>query len=93
MVFFLTREDFFARQRDFFLFVWCFGCFLGVLLCFLVLFLFLFSQKNLCGFFRRWHEQNREFPLCTCQFGTAWAGLRSYSFIHLTTNEKKILVC
>ena len=68
--FFDARGFFFARQRGkkklvfFWCFFWCFWCFLGVFVCFSV---FFFVFRALAGgklvFFRRWHEQNREFPL------------------------------
>ena len=50
--FFLTREDFFARQRDFFLFVWpVFWLFFGgVVVLFGVVFVFVFAKKPLWFF-------------------------------------------
>ena len=70
--FFSTREVFSrvsAKNKKigcFFGVFWCFFLFLGgvfVLLVFFVLFSRV-SAKNFFGFFfRRWHEQNREFPL------------------------------
>ena len=63
---FFLRESFFcsARQREKKIGVFVF-VFLGCVLCFLVFFCFSrVSAKFFWFFFRRWHEQNREFPLC-----------------------------
>ena len=66
MIFFLRERFNFARQREilFFGVFWCF-LFWGVFVLFGVFFVFSrVSAKKKNVFFRRWHEQNREFPLC-----------------------------
>ena len=70
--FFVDARGYFSRVSAkffclfvFLFFFWCFCCFLGVFLCFLF-FVFVFralARIFFCFFFRRRHEQNREFPL------------------------------
>ena len=67
--FFDARGFFFARQRGekigvFLVFFGCFWCFFGgVCVLFGVFFVFRALAGGKLVFFRRWHEQNREFPL------------------------------
>ena len=95
IVFFYARGFFFARQREkqktkkwsfflgFFLcFFLCFVVFLGrfVLLVFFVVFR-ASARRNFELFFRRWHEQNREFPLCSSRSAICRATSRFGHFL------------